>query len=101
MHCRLVADSLGHVEAELQEQDIMPVSTVMEELSATAAELKGLHFLSSSSQRVSCQPSLSASNLPISSAKIPLDLHSPVMAAHAGGKLGESGTCVHAAGNRA
>ena len=101
VHCRLVADALGHVEAELQEQDIMSVSAVTQELSAIAAELQGLHLLSSSSQRVSCQPSLSASNLPISSAKIPLGLPSPVMAARASGKLGESGTCEQAASNRA
>ena len=93
-HCKLVADFIGHIEAELQEQDIMSVSAITEELSAVAAELQGLHLLSSSSQRLPRQPSLSASNLPVSSAKIPLDFHSPVMAARAAGKLGKSGTCL-------
>ena len=92
VHCKLVADAIGNVEAELQEQDIMTVSASTEELSAVAAELEGLHLLPTSGQRAVHQPSVAASNLPVSSAKIPLDLHSPVMAARAAGKLGESAT---------
>ena len=55
-HCNTVADAIGLVEAELQEQDIMSVSAVTEELSATAAELQGLHLMANGSQRASFQP---------------------------------------------
>ena len=77
-HCRIVADAVGLVEAELQEQDIMSVSAVAELLSAIAADLQGLHLMANGSQRASCQTSISSSKLPISSIKVPLELHSPV-----------------------
>ena len=99
-HCNTVADAIGLVEAELQEQDIMSVSAVAELLSffIIAAELQGLHLMANGSQRASCQPSISSSKLPISSIKVPLELHSPVMAACASSKLGESVGCLQAAG---
>ena len=90
-HCKLVANRVTDIEAELDSQDPMAVSAVSEELSAIAAELHGLHLQLSGSQAAVSQPTPTApSNLPVSRVKIPPDLHSPVMADRVAGKLGGS-----------
>lgn len=68
-HCKTVADAIGLVEVELQEEKTISVSAVAEELSGIAAELQGLHPRPDGSQRTSCQPSVSSSKLPMSSTK--------------------------------
>ena len=71
-HCKSVADAISLVEAELQEQDIMSVSAVTEELSATAPESQGLHLMANDSQTASCQPSIQSSQYLLT--KVPLEV---------------------------
>ena len=56
------------------------------------AELQGLHLMANDSQTASCQPSIQSSQYLLRK------FHSPVMAARAAGKLGESVGCLQAAG---
>ena len=87
----MVAKRVTDIEAELDSLDTMAVSVVSEELSAIAGELHGLHLQLDGSQATVSRPTRTApSNLPVSRVKIPPDLHSPVMADRAAGKLGGS-----------